>query len=85
MSLRPSRAGIRKICLLSLQVDDFVSYVTNMSQVYRTNNVLITMGEDFNYQSAHMWFKNLDKLIKYESGMSLTGKFISTPSESLKI
>lgn len=33
------------------------------------------MGEDFNYQSAHMWFKNLDKLIKYESGMSLTAKY----------
>lgn len=46
------------------QVEDFVSFVTNMSNVYRTNNVLVTMGEDFNYQSAHMWFKNLDKLIK---------------------
>lgn len=46
------------------QVDDFVSYVMNMSQAYNTRNVIITMGEDFNYQSAHMWFKNLDKLIK---------------------
>lgn len=46
------------------QVDDFVAYVKNMSNSYRTNNVIITMGEDFNYQSAHMWFKNLDKLIK---------------------
>ena len=45
-----------------------------MSNDYKTNNVLITMGEDFNYQSAHMWFKNLDKLIKYEikSDMSTT-------------
>lgn len=48
----------------STQVDDFVSYVTNMSQAYNTNNVIITMGEDFNYQLAQMWFKNLDKLIK---------------------
>jgi lysosomal alpha-mannosidase len=50
--------------VLSAQVDDFVRYVTNMSQAYTTNNVVVTMGEDFNYQSAHMWFKNLDKLIK---------------------
>ena len=47
-----------------MQVDDFVRYVTNMSQAYNTQNVIITMGEDFNYQLAQMWFKNLDKLIK---------------------
>lgn len=35
-----------------------------MSGHYKTNNVIITMGEDFNYQDANMWFKNLDKLIK---------------------
>lgn len=48
----------------SHQVEDFVAYVTNMSSAYRTNNVIITMGEDFNFQVANMWFKNLDKLIK---------------------
>lgn len=25
----------------------------------------MTMGQDFNYQNANLWFKNLDKLIKY--------------------
>jgi len=39
-----------------------------MSGAYRSNNVLITMGEDFNYQMANSWFKNLDKLIKYVCG-----------------
>lgn len=34
-----------------------------MTDVYQTDNVLITMGEDFNYQDAEMWFTNLDKLI----------------------
>lgn len=40
-----------------------MSYVNEMTKGYRTNNVLITMGEDFNYQDAAMWYKNLDKLI----------------------
>lgn len=35
-----------------------------MNQSYSTNHLLLTMGEDFNYQSADMWYKNLDKLIK---------------------
>ena len=30
-----------------------------------TNHIIMTMGSDFQYQSANMWFKNLDKLIKY--------------------
>lgn len=25
----------------------------------------MTMGSDFQYQNAHTWYKNLDKLIKY--------------------
>lgn len=35
-----------------------------MSDSYKTNNILVTMGEDFHYQVAQMWYKNLDKLIK---------------------
>ncbi|KAJ8982143.1 hypothetical protein NQ317_011289 [Molorchus minor] len=45
------------------RVDDFFGYVKNMTKVYATNNVIVTMGEDFNYQDADVWFKNLDKLI----------------------
>lgn len=30
---------------------------------YRSNNIILTMGEDFNYQDANMWYTNLDKLI----------------------
>lgn len=26
---------------------------------------MVTMGSDFQYQAAHNWFKNLDKLIAY--------------------
>ncbi len=51
------------------------------------------MGNDFNYQNANTWYKNLDKLIKYVNKGSevLTSKgqkpihaFYSTPSCYLK-
>lgn len=35
--------------------------------VYRTDNLLITMGGDFTYMEAEMWYKNLDKLIRWVS------------------
>lgn len=39
-------------------------YVQTQAKSYATNNIIVTMGEDFNYQSANVWFKNLDKLIE---------------------
>ena len=44
-------------------VDKFVNYVNMQSASYETNHVIVTMGEDFQYQAAHSWFINLDKLI----------------------
>jgi hypothetical protein len=37
------------------------------SQAYgfATNHIMMTMGSDFQYENAHVWFQNLDKLIKY--------------------
>ncbi|XP_050306367.1 lysosomal alpha-mannosidase-like [Anthonomus grandis grandis] len=67
------------------KVDSFIEYLNNMTNVYNTTNLLITMGEDFNYQDADMWFKNLDKLILYVNQRQKTtgSKFnliYSTPS-----
>lgn len=47
-----------------LQVKQFVEYCQQQAANYKTNNIILTMGEDFNYQDAHMWFLNLDKLIR---------------------
>lgn len=33
-------------------------------EFYRTNHTVMTMGSDFQYENANMWFKNLDKLIQ---------------------
>lgn len=30
-----------------------------------TNHIMMTMGSDFQYENAHVVYKNLDKLIKY--------------------
>ncbi|GAB0091340.1 Alpha-mannosidase [Sergentomyia squamirostris] len=66
----------------------FFNYVTEMSHKYKTDNLILTMGEDFNYQDANMWFKNLDKLIKYGNEAKQNGSnfnlVYSTPSCYLK-
>ena len=54
----------KQFLLKPIQLKKFFDYTDKVSQGYRSNNILITMGEDFNYQDADMWFKNIDKLIK---------------------
>ncbi|XP_065568469.1 lysosomal alpha-mannosidase-like isoform X3 [Artemia franciscana] len=64
------------------RVADFIKYVNEAASAYATNNILITMGNDFNYQFAISWYKNLDKLIRYvNKGTSRSGvyAFYSTP------
>ncbi|XP_077291379.1 lysosomal alpha-mannosidase-like isoform X2 [Arctopsyche grandis] len=46
-------------------VENFLEYVNDAQSVYKTNNIIITMGGDFTYQNANLWYKNMDKLIKY--------------------
>ncbi|XP_045489045.1 lysosomal alpha-mannosidase isoform X2 [Pieris rapae] len=71
------------------RLNDFIKYVTEQSKRYRTNNVIVTMGGDFTYQDATMWYKNLDKLIKYgnmkaaKDGLNIK-LFYSTPDCYLK-
>ena len=61
---------------LFAQVDEFLDYCQRQSDVYGTGNIMLTMGSDFHYQDAHVWFKNMDKLIKY-----LDHHFRSTKSQ----
>lgn len=44
------------------------------------NNIMLTMGDDFNYQNANTWFKNLDKLIHYTNLDGRINAFYSTPT-----
>ena len=47
------------------KAQEFVSYFKSMSLHYRTTNLMHTMGGDFQYSNARLYFKNTDKLIKY--------------------
>ncbi|XP_033223798.1 lysosomal alpha-mannosidase-like [Belonocnema kinseyi] len=68
------------------KVEQFLEFVNNQAKAYRTNNVIITMGNDFTYQNADTWFTNLDKLIRYtnQRNGSTHHAIYSTPSCYLK-
>ncbi|XP_043527609.1 lysosomal alpha-mannosidase isoform X2 [Frieseomelitta varia] len=68
------------------RIDTFLQYVTDQAKVYRTNNVILTMGGDFTYQQAEIYFANMDKLIRYvkKEKSSEVNIFYSTPSCYLK-
>ncbi|KAK8768601.1 hypothetical protein V5799_014933, partial [Amblyomma americanum] len=69
------------------KVDEFLTYAKGEANFYKTNNIPVTMGNDFNYQSAGHWFSNLDKLIHHANLVSDKTKvhlLYSTPSCYLK-
>ncbi|KAG0712704.1 Lysosomal alpha-mannosidase [Chionoecetes opilio] len=66
------------------RVDSFLKAAEEESQGYASQHIIMTMGEDFLYQNANAWYKNLDKLIRYvnkrqESGSKVNVMY-STPS-----
>lgn len=47
------------------RVNDFINAAMTQANVTRTNHIMWTMGDDFQYQYAESWFKQMDKLIHY--------------------
>lgn len=62
------------------RVNEFVAKVQEQGQHYRANNIMLSMGSDFQYANANSWFKNLDKLIHYVNLDGRVNVFYSTPS-----
>ncbi|KAK7498336.1 hypothetical protein BaRGS_00010596 [Batillaria attramentaria] len=67
------------------EVEKFLKVIADQAKHYSTNHVMVTMGSDFQYQAAHNWYKNLDKLIKYVNEQQVTNGskvnlLYSTPS-----
>ncbi|XP_063544999.1 lysosomal alpha-mannosidase-like isoform X1 [Cydia strobilella] len=71
------------------KVTTFLEFVLAQSTYYRSNNVLVTMGGDFTFMDASLWFDNLDKLIKHANLKAAKENlkvklFYSTPTCYLK-
>ncbi|XP_016979617.1 lysosomal alpha-mannosidase [Drosophila rhopaloa] len=55
------------------RVDDFINYASNLAGYYRSNHIMVPMGDDFQYENAYMNYKNMDKLIKYVNERQASG------------
>ncbi|KAJ8363171.1 hypothetical protein SKAU_G00120020 [Synaphobranchus kaupii] len=65
-------------------VQKFLKVANDQAALYRTNHIIMTMGSDFQYENANLWYKNLDKLIRYVNAQQSQGSKVnvlySTPS-----
>ncbi|XP_034669856.1 lysosomal alpha-mannosidase [Drosophila subobscura] len=65
------------------RVDDFIAYADKVAAKFRTTHIMIPLGGDFQYEDAHINYKNMDKLIKYVNARQANGShyniFYSTP------
>ncbi|KAH8283709.1 hypothetical protein KR018_012608 [Drosophila ironensis] len=66
------------------RIDEFLNYATRLASFYRSNHIMVPMGDDFQYQNAYKNYKNMDKLIKYVNERQTSGSkfniFYSTAS-----
>jgi alpha-mannosidase len=61
------------------RVNDFVNQVQNQASMTRGSNIMLTLGSDFNYESANNWFVNIDKIIKLANADGRVNAFYSSP------
>ena len=66
------------------RVKEFINFTLEQAKHHRTNDIMLTMGSDFQYMNARMWFQNMDKLMKYVNKNSRVNAFYSTPSKFTK-
>jgi len=66
-------------------IDSWVNYAVNISRQqaenYKTNNIQMTCGMDFNYKNAATWFHNLDLIMKAVNKDGRIRMRYSTPAE----
>lgn len=62
------------------RVKDFIDVAVTQANVTRTNHIMWTMGDDFRYQYAESWFRQMDKLIHYVNKDGRVNALYSTPS-----
>jgi hypothetical protein len=47
------------------KVEDFYNWIMHQKEHYKTNHLFITMGDDFAYMNAKMYFGSMDKLMTH--------------------
>ncbi|KAL2629535.1 hypothetical protein R1flu_014221 [Riccia fluitans] len=62
------------------RVELFVKLAREQAAQFRTNHIMWTMGEDFAYEYAETWFKQMDKLVHYVNKDGRVNILYSTPS-----
>ncbi|KAL4419672.1 hypothetical protein ABPG75_006770 [Micractinium tetrahymenae] len=62
------------------RVDAFVARCREQAEVTRGNDIMLTIGSDFQFANAHLQFKNLDKLIHHANADGRVNAFYSTPA-----
>uniref|UniRef100_A0A7N0USJ5 Alpha-mannosidase n=1 Tax=Kalanchoe fedtschenkoi TaxID=63787 RepID=A0A7N0USJ5_KALFE len=62
------------------RVADFINAAMTQANVTRGNHIMWTMGDDFQYQYAETWFRQMDKLIHYVNKDGRINALYSTPS-----
>ncbi|KAL0350287.1 UNVERIFIED_CONTAM: Alpha-mannosidase, partial [Sesamum radiatum] len=65
---------------VEVRVNDFIAAAMIQANVTRTNHIMWNMGDDFQYQYAESWFKQMDKLIHYVNKDGRINALYSTPS-----
>ena len=66
------------------RVNKFLNLTLEQAKHHRTNDIMLTMGSDFQYMNARIWYQNMDKLMKYVNKDSRVNAFYSTPSKFTK-
>ncbi|XP_022230104.2 lysosomal alpha-mannosidase-like [Drosophila obscura] len=62
------------------RVHDYIIWAQELERHYRSNHIMVPMGDDFHYEYAQRNFKNMDKLIKYVNQLQFKYHvFYSTP------
>ena len=71
---------------LKEKVNDLVRDIKSISQFYRTNHIMLTMGDDFQYENAEIWYHSLDGLINAFNELfpDTYNVFYSTPTRYLE-
>ena len=67
------------------RVDDFVRASKDLASVTYGDDILIPFGSDFQWISAHQYYKNVDKLIHYINEDGRINAFYSIPAEYVAV